>query len=559
MQQLLFHLVLGLHVSNKLLLTSNIVVLIVDDANLLPGQFYMHSVSPTTSPSVSPTESPTPAPSILINHINSKRSLIEKHILKSYTNDGATAYPSIRYTFDPFVRSLQTMGVDGFGGDDIPHRFLLWDTDPVHYRYGLANVAAFLAQAAVEAIYDDTCDELNWQQVAGRYAVSNSCGQEGRSYQDETCGKYSCLVDPAMEVTAIHAANDVRAPPPFECRPRVGVDDFAGYWDTNSGSEVRNTPYSNTAGRIDVEGCCYWGRGALLTRGSCNIGKLNYYLGARAAREGRPSLYPDVDFCADPEATCASGATEELRWTTAMFEWSERVQRYNSTGWDYKTELYKFLDGGMTDDSFIDTVSKAFVLGCHTTKCSKNQVRHADDRKSMFFLIVNEIFVLDSIPKLVPTSRPTRRVIPRPQTGSTPQQQQQQQPPSSVSNPTDLTPQPVEIPILSPQKPNLPPSGSTATPNRPQFVTPMPVVYVPNGQPTGNVNMPNTQPSLPNRQPPASNPGSEQQQQQQHANTYWPTYSENIIPLEGNGAGHRLSVCFFGIAIAGAIHLVFIP
>ena len=43
---------------------------------------------------------------------------------------------------------------------------------------------------------------------------------------------------------------------------------------------------------------------ALLTRNACNIGKLNYYLGARAAREGRKSLYPSIDFCVDLEATC---------------------------------------------------------------------------------------------------------------------------------------------------------------------------------------------------------------------------------------------------------------
>ena len=27
-----------------------------------------------------------------------------------------------------------------------------------------------------------------------------------------------------------------------------------GYWDTNIGTEMKNTPYANTAGRIDVEG-----------------------------------------------------------------------------------------------------------------------------------------------------------------------------------------------------------------------------------------------------------------------------------------------------------------
>mmetsp|Transcript_16821 Transcript_16821/g.29668 ORF Transcript_16821/g.29668 Transcript_16821/m.29668 type:complete len:179 (+) Transcript_16821:792-1328(+) len=149
--------------------------------------------------------------------------------------------------------------------------------------------------------------------------LSNSCGQEGRSYQHETCGMYSCIMDPNMEVTAISSANQVRAPPPMECRPGSGYNFYAGYWDTFTGTEMKNTPYSNTAGRIDIEGCCYWGRGVLLTRGSCNIGKLNYYLGARAAREGRQSLYPDIDFCTDPEATCQSSVTGELRWTTAMF------------------------------------------------------------------------------------------------------------------------------------------------------------------------------------------------------------------------------------------------
>ncbi len=31
-----------------------------------------------------------------------------------------------------------------------------------------------------------------------------------------------------------------------------------------------------------------------------NFGKLNYFLGKRAADEGRESKYPDVDFCKDP-------------------------------------------------------------------------------------------------------------------------------------------------------------------------------------------------------------------------------------------------------------------
>jgi len=361
--------------------------------------------NPSISPSISPTDSPTISPKFASNLVQSKKSLIEQHVLKSYTADG-TAYASVRYTYEGFFRSLLIMGNDGFGAD---FKFMLWDADKEKYRYGLVNLAAFLANCMVEAISDDTCDELNWQQVAGRYAISNSCGQEGRSYQEETCGIYSCTNDANMEITAVHAANDVRAPPPMECRPGSGSEFYSGYWDTNSGTEIKKTPYANTAGRIDVEGCCYWGRGALLTRSSCSIGKLNYFLGARADREGRASLYPNIDFCVDPEATCASSVTDELRWTTAFFEWSEHVQRYNNNGWAYEDELNKFFDGGMVDDSFIDTVGKILSLGCHEDGCSDLEVRMANERKANFYTIINDVFGIGSIkmPTKPPTSGPT--------------------------------------------------------------------------------------------------------------------------------------------------------
>ena len=43
--------------------------------------------------------------------------------------------------------------------------------------------------------------------------------------------------------------------------------------------------------------------------GRCNFGKLNYFLGARAAREGRKALFPTVDFCKDPGV---SGRIQEV-------------------------------------------------------------------------------------------------------------------------------------------------------------------------------------------------------------------------------------------------------
>jgi len=343
----------------------------------------------------------------------SKQSSIEEKVLVSYTPSTGIKYPSTRYHVDKLLDSLQIMANQGFGDDNF--KFWLWDSDPSKFRIGLVNLAAFLANAMTEAIRDDTCDELNWQQVAGRHSISNSCGQEGRSYQDESCGnpKKSCQVDTSMEIYAVDAGTGARSPPPLECRPKTDEYPFSGYWDSNTGKEVTNSPYANSVGRIDIEGCCYWGRGVLLTRGTCNIGKLNYYLGAAAAREGRQSLYPNIDFCRDPEATCSSDKGEEVKWTTAMFEWSDRIQRYNKNGWNYETELYKFFDGGMQDDRFIESTNRILARGCHEYGCSEfGEPRFADERKANFYMIINDVFAIKDI--VMPTNRPTRKPTGKP-------------------------------------------------------------------------------------------------------------------------------------------------
>ena len=59
-------------------------------------------------------------------------------------------------------------------------------------------------------------------------------------------------------------------------------------------------------------------------KGVCNFGKLNYYLGARAAEEGRESRYPDINFCEQPDAICASQEHKELKWIAGLFYWVER-------------------------------------------------------------------------------------------------------------------------------------------------------------------------------------------------------------------------------------------
>jgi len=112
-------------------------------------------------------------------------------------------------------------------------------------------------------------------------------------------------------------------------------------------------------GRTDVEGCCWWGRGVIQTTGVCNFGKLNYYLGKRAATEGRDAAYPYVDFCRNPGAICEPDGHPELKWVAGMFYWLNAVQTYTSGSWKYQAELRKWVDGGLNrgDDSFINGAS----------------------------------------------------------------------------------------------------------------------------------------------------------------------------------------------------------
>ena len=143
--------------------------------------------------------------------------------------------------------------------------------------------------------------------VHGRYfPMANACGA-GRAYQgpeeEDGCPE-ACRVDENLEVTAVphpRYNHDPRAaarpgfdgpvvttPPPFLCRPRDDDDDHAGYWDGAAATHVRRVPYPSALGATSVAGCCWWGRGALMTRGTCGLGRLNHRLGKRAYDMDRP-------------------------------------------------------------------------------------------------------------------------------------------------------------------------------------------------------------------------------------------------------------------------------
>ena len=153
----------------------------------------------------------------------------------------------------------------------------------------------------------------------------------------------------------------------------------------------------------------------LLTRGTCTLGKLNKYLGKRAADEGSFSRYQDVDFCVTPDAICKNFYwTRELRWILGFFEWSDRVQSYFdlNTGWKYIDELKKFVLDDMVDTDFISKVTNIVTRKCHDGKCSDNDIRFEMERKNYFHKIVFDVFNLPL------TDRPTASPIIRPRTVS---------------------------------------------------------------------------------------------------------------------------------------------
>lgn len=109
--------------------------------------------------------------------------------------------------------------------------------------------------------------------------------------------------------------------------------------------------------------------------GTCMIGKLNYYLGARAFEDGRTSArYMGVDFCKDPSSICRGHYVDdetnaEIRWLVGMLYWINKIQAYNADGWNYLEKLHEFVDGGMQDFTFVDDVSRIITRGCHDTSC----------------------------------------------------------------------------------------------------------------------------------------------------------------------------------------------
>jgi len=285
------------------------------------------------------------------------------------------------------------------------------------------------------------------------YTASYACGQGKQSYQDYKCGKdddaiaggkMACDVDPNMQLRAHTQAQWYGAPPKMFCAPKSVVPkaplwNYKGPWCpqkggygykptfpdkmdnstlakyftyVNQGGSCRDydavksggwtfcggkgcpncpAPVFKEESRTDVEGCCWWGRGVIQTTGVCNFGKLNYYMGKRGKDEGRDVLYPDLDFCKNPEAICDPDSPPALKWIAGFFYWLNSVQSYvDKDGWVYMDKLKNWTDSGMdtTDTSYINACSGIVNRGCYNPPCGGNPMDGGKERAANFATVL---------------------------------------------------------------------------------------------------------------------------------------------------------------------------
>eukprot|EP00986_Skeletonema_menzelii_P010229 scaffold4939_cov149-Skeletonema_menzelii.AAC.2 len=369
-------------------------------------------LSPTQPPR--PTPLPTPVFFSFLNFIDSRRQSIETTVLQSASG------PSTAYTMEGLMSALDIV-VNQFPSDKT---FFVGENDGelIGLQHGLVNFAAFLSQAMSEGIRMDSCDEWNtdyiFQDNTEKFPISNACGQYKRAYDLEICKStepFECPINRNMEVTAVdkNQKPGKTGPPAFSCKPYDGSS-FPGFYDLFEDTIVESA-YSNSLGRTDVAGCCWWKRGALMTAGRCAFGKLNKYVGKEAADNRGIYLYPDIDFCSNPEVICDHIRTHELRWLIGFLDWSDRVETYvdSNTGWSYMDELKKFVDNGMVGDAFINAVTNIVTKNCHNLDlCAETWGEDPDkdyfqlNRRTDFRNIMTNVFNLPLTAS--PTVTPTR-------------------------------------------------------------------------------------------------------------------------------------------------------
>jgi hypothetical protein len=195
----------------------------------------------------------------LTNELMHYQNVIEETVL-SYPDLNGVKVMSETYTFEKLLHCLAYAINDGYAGEK---KFYTNGTMGSSIKYGMVNLAAFLAQAMTESIQYDACEEFHLDADGTKYAISNSCGQFGNNYQDYLCedswdGVLECPIHESMNIEAVDGGKYGFERPNFYCRSKA-EEPFSGVFDTRS-SSIIEIPYPNSANRTNVEGCCFWGR-----------------------------------------------------------------------------------------------------------------------------------------------------------------------------------------------------------------------------------------------------------------------------------------------------------
>jgi len=199
-----------------------------------------------------------------------------------------------------------------------------------------------------------------------------------------------------------------------KCKDYGGIRDGGWTFDdcSEAGCENSAAPlFGHPDGRTDVEGCCWWGRGSIQMTGTCNYGKLNFYMGKRAADEGRSAIFPEIDFCKNPEMICDPSGPPQLKWVTGIYYWLNSVQSYDTRGWRYLDRLKQWVDDGMNiqDWGFLDGASGIVNRGCHDPPACDTGELHGRETRRVHFMTVLRAMGLETTDR--PTTPPEDRAL----------------------------------------------------------------------------------------------------------------------------------------------------
>ncbi|EJK56211.1 hypothetical protein THAOC_23949 [Thalassiosira oceanica] len=389
---------------------------------------------PTGKPTRRPTRRPVePSPAgqgdaaagALVNDKNTIRRVYDILDSKRDEIDGKLflyqgSEPSTVYRYEGFIAGLKVMVEHQMAGLS----YYLGDDSENGHLYGLVNIAAFIGQSMKETIQyglplpgtsaahgvQGGPRHVDHGRDARQVVSSSKRGRDFRSrvqrrssviaFSDaswifhahgdaQRCTNSHYLFDPSPLSTGTERpVRSSAAPRPSTPTSGYGTTRTTA---TTSGRTRRSTAPRTRARRRDgttIRSRSRTPRDGPTSRGAAGGGgvviQTTGIWGKRAADEGRESRYPTIDFCKDPEVICHSEEFKELKWIAGFFYWIESLQAYNERGWDYQTELHKFVDEGMGDHSFINAVSGIVNRGCHDPPCGTGAVDGTHERAGNF-------------------------------------------------------------------------------------------------------------------------------------------------------------------------------